>query len=300
MAVYMRMQPPKDGDDLIGLARTALTEKYGLAFGNDEQRELFLTHRLIARKAGYERLLKAYSDRGGFARDQFLSGEDGIISFFTQQIEPLAQAWEAGKIGRVVSVLRARGFTLADNKAKASSKAAMEKLITLRKNKTIEAVLRHVADTGLLQLRDDLVLELQLRKPGEELPAPATEDDERHQRFYNALFATPYSEAVAFKQFLDEHSPFATKHGVKGDEFDTVFVVLDDKGAAWNLYSFDKYLSGADEKTGHQERAARTRNLFYVCCSRAKVNLFVIDLGASSPSKDARVRQLFGVDHCLM
>ena len=45
-------------------------------------------------------------------------------------------------------------------------------------------------------------------------------------------------------------TPYATKHGVKGDEFDTVLVVLDAAGAAWNFYSFDKYLSGADE-TAH-------------------------------------------------
>lgn len=44
------------------------------------------------------------------------------------------------------------------------------------------------------------------------------------------------------------------------------FVVLDDSGAGWNFYSFEKYLSGVDEK-GNTERAKRSRIVFYVCCS---------------------------------
>ena len=114
LAVYMRVPPPKSGDDLIGNARTVLIEKFGLSLEGAQQRELFLTHRLIARKAGYERLLKAYADRGGFSRDQLLRGDDPIISFFRDQVEPLIAAWEAGKVGKVISVLRAGGFVLAN------------------------------------------------------------------------------------------------------------------------------------------------------------------------------------------
>lgn len=84
------------------------------------------------------------------------------------------------------------------------------------------------------------------------------------------------------------NTPFATKHGVKGDEFETVLVVLDDSGAAWNFYSFDKYLSGADD-AANPERANRSRNVFYVCCSRARQRLAVIDMGKASAAKTARM-----------
>jgi DNA helicase-2/ATP-dependent DNA helicase PcrA len=110
-----------------------------------------------------------------------------------------------------------------------------------------------------------------------------------------ALFSLSYAEISAFCLFLDEHTPFSTKHGVKGTEYDHVFVILDDKGARWNIYSFDKYLSGEDE-AGNAERYARTRNLFYVCCSRPRLNLAVIDLGASSRGKSMRVSNLFGTN----
>jgi DNA helicase-2/ATP-dependent DNA helicase PcrA len=77
-----------------------------------------------------------------------------------------------------------------------------------------------------------------------------------------------------------------------------VLVVLNDSGAAWNIYSFDKYLSGEDEK-GNPERARRSRNVFYVCCSRAQRNLAVIDLGGNSFAKKARVEALFGAQRCF-
>ena len=40
-----------------------------------------------------------------------------------------------------------------------------------------------------------------------------------------------------------------------------MFVILDDKGARWYSYSFDKYLSGEDAAGDKQDRAKRTRNL---------------------------------------
>jgi len=70
-------------------------------------------------------------------------------------------------------------------------------------------------------------------------------------------------------------------------------VVLDDKGANWNQYSFDKYLSRED-LSSRVERWKRTRNLFYVCCSRPKERLAVIDLGGRDSAKMSNVRKLFG------
>ena len=139
--------------------------------------------------------------------------------------------------------------------------------------------------------------------------APATDDsatnevlDEKQvaeRTFYRSLLALPYAEVSSFCTFLGENTPFSTHHGVKGDEFDTVFVVLDDSGARWSLYSFDKYLNGEDEANG-ADRFRRTRNLFYVCCSRAKRNLAVVDLGAGTPAKDARINALFGAGNCFL
>ena len=64
--------------------------------------------------------------------------------------------------------------------------------------------------------------------------------------------------------------PYSTQHGIKGAEFDNVFVILDN--GRWNQYNF-KYLF---EETKEKESVIeRTQKMFYVCCSRAKKNLVV-------------------------
>ena len=52
--------------------------------------------------------------------------------------------------------------------------------------------------------------------------------------------------------------------------------------------------------SGRVDRVRRTRNLFYVSCSRSKNNLAVIDLGGSDAKKDARVKELFGADNSFL
>jgi DNA helicase-2/ATP-dependent DNA helicase PcrA len=64
------------------------------------------------------------------------------------------------------------------------------------------------------------------------------------------------------------------------------------------MYSFEKYLTGEDEAK-NPARYIKTRNIFYVCCSRSIRNLAIVDLGAASPRKEAAVRALFGADRCF-
>ena len=60
------------------------------------------------------------------------------------------------------------------------------------------------------------------------------EREEREAKFYKELFDLPYKQIASFVEFFLNHTPFATKRGVKGAEFDEVIVVLDDKGAKWD------------------------------------------------------------------
>jgi len=124
------------------------------------------------------------------------------------------------------------------------------------------------------------------------------EYERRDEKFYTELFNLPYKQVVSFVDFFLSHTPFATKHGVKGAEYDEVIVVLDDKGAKWTQYSFDKYL-GLEDLVEKGDRWKRTRNLFYVCCSRPKKRLAVIDLGGREPAKLQNVRRLFGAENVL-
>lgn len=298
-AAYIRVGGAADEAGLQR-ARELLTSTLTWDLTGHGTRELYLTHRLIARKAGFADLLQAYADRGGFAKDAFTDGSDRRISFFLEKVEPLAQAWEKGQIGETLGRLHGAGHRLASRAAKSGVRDALNMLIDKRDSGTVREVLETIRDRQLFPLTDDLSIRLGNNQPivTAEMDEAAQEREQADAKLYATLFALPYAQVAAFARFFATSTPFATKHGVKGDEFETVLVVLDDSGAAWNFYSFDKYLSGADD-AANPERANRSRNVFYVCCSRARQRLAVIDMGKASAAKTARMQALFGADRCF-
>lgn len=298
-AAYIRVGGAADEAGLQR-ARELLTNTLTWDLTGHGTRELYLTHRLIARKAGFADLLQAYADRGGFAKDALTDGSDRRISFFLEKVEPLAQAWEKGQIGETLGRLHGAGHRLASRATKSGVRDALNTLIDKRDSGTVREVLETIRDRQLFPLTDDLSIRLGNNQPilTAEMDEAAQEREEAEAKLYTTLFSLPYAQVAAFARFFTTSTPFATKHGVKGDEFETVLVVLDDSGAAWNFYSFDKYLSGADD-AANPERANRSRNVFYVCCSRARQRLAVIDMGKASAAKTARMQALFGADRCF-
>jgi len=298
-AAYIRVEGAADEAGLQR-ARELLTGTLAWNLADHGTRELYLTHRLIARKAGFADLLQAFADRGGFAKDALTDGSDRRIAFFLEKVEPLAQAWEKGQIGETLGRLHGAGHRLASRAAKSGVRDALNTLIDKRGSGTVREVLETIRDRQLFPLTDDLSIRLGTNQPilAAEMDETAQEREQADAKLYAALFALPYAQVAAFARFFMISTPFATKHGVKGDEFETVLVVLDDSGAAWNFYSFDKYLSGADD-AANPERANRSRNVFYVCCSRARQRLAVIDMGKAFAAKTARMQALFGADRCF-
>ncbi|MGE0415023.1 MAG: UvrD-helicase domain-containing protein [Verrucomicrobiales bacterium] len=283
-AVYVSLAGIDPDTDLTALAVKKAQEKFGWEL-EGELKVLFLTHRLIARKAGYEALWTAYNERGGFARDRFQGGEDPIAAFFINRIEPVIESWRHGKVGRTISLLSDRRKPIAAQEEKARVKAALDDLVTLVDGgATVEAVLKHIEAAELVPLLDDLEAGIS----GRIAPAEAGTPEAEHQAFMAKLLTIPYVEISNYRAVLQNNLPYSTKHGVKGDEFQNVLVILDDAGANWNQYSFGKFLAGTDTSEG---RIKRSRNLFYVCCSRAKDKLIVVDLGATV---QAKIEALFG------
>lgn len=300
LALYINARSQADADP-IGMAQAAAQRRPGWEANTVEVRELYLTHKLIAGKGGYRALLDVFERRGGFYREQLLNGEDRRIGFFIDRVEPLAEAWSRGTVGVALSALRDAGLRILSIEDKRRVRDALNRLMILRAEGTVGQVLSHIRDKKLIPLLDDFVERLASDPTAPLDPAldqEARDREERARTFYSSLFELPYAQVASFVLFFKKHTPFATKHGVKGAEFENVFVVLDDSGARWNMYSFDKYLSGADA-TEKQDRYRRTRNIFYVCCSRAKKGLVVVDLGARSAAKDQAVQSMFGTDNCI-
>ena len=91
------------------------------------------------------------------------------------------------------------------------------------------------------------------------------------QCFNSIILELEYLQFATVIDFLLPDAMFSTEHGVKGEEYDNVVFVI---GKGWNLYQFETY---APMITGHssipkgkEASFERNRNLFYVCCSRAK------------------------------
>lgn len=102
--------------------------------------------------------------------------------------------------------------------------------------------------------------------------------NDKIERFYEKisnLRNVKYSELINLKKYVDNLSPYSTKHGVKGAEFENVLVVC---GRGWNQYDWNQMLElwNSPIPTGKQDFFERNRNLFYVACSRPQVRLSLL------------------------
>lgn len=283
-AVYVNLARLDPAADITDAALAKAQEAFGIDLSGKELKVLFLTHRLIARKAGYEGLWSAYNARSSFAKDDFQSGDDPIAKFLSETVAAAVEHWRDGKTGATISILKRSGTTLASADEKARTKAALDTLAGLAETGTIGDVLRHVQASGLLVILDELNDALVANYPDAE---PGS-SEERYQTFMETLLALSFREISTYRAVSESYLPYSTKHGVKGDEFANVLVILDDAGANWNQYSFGNLLA---DQEGNANRLTRTRNLFYVCCSRAKDTLIVAHVGDGNRFK---MEELFG------
>lgn len=126
--------------------------------------------------------------------------------------------------------------------------------------------------------------------------------DDNNASLINDLFKVKYEEFSNWYYYLigdlSESVNYLTLHGSKGLEFEHVIVVIGDKFSRRKDY-FSLYFEDpngeniADEKTYQWQQA---RNLFYVACSRAKINLTIVLLGdeISSQKSRAGIEQIVG------
>lgn len=155
-----------------------------------------------------------------------------------------------------------------------------------RSSGTIADVIAAVKDGSLIPLPERITEVLDfVASPSEESP------HHKYKAFYEALLEVPWREVSTFVEYADEHLPFSTKHGVKGEEYENVLVVIDD--GLWSRYKFADVFSG-DES--NPDRVLRSKKLLYVCFSRARKGLAVLCLNELDPAQLAGASTLLGVD----
>lgn len=241
-------------------------ESVGWDFSGDTK-VLMLTHRALATEMGYSSMRTVFKFNDSFTRKA-----NEVIAYFHEHLEPAARAYLAKRFGKMFEVIDAERPIMNGPADKARWADAMRRLCELRDTGTVGDVITYLSSTNLPILSDAVLRQERALAEAVASGEPLT----GRVKELHALHAVSYKEIIALCEYLDGHSPFETKHGVKGDQFENVLVVF---GRGWNEYDFNRYLvmAGNPNLMGNQaEDYERYRNLFYVAVSRPKRRLALL------------------------
>lgn len=261
--------------------RNFLTTKKG--WDTNKTKILLLTHKDIANKAGYDSLLKTY-DKLSFGRDRLFKKEEAFSEFILNKLEVFVSFYESKKYSEFVTMLGKQGFIVRKHEDKVTIDNLMKGLIKLRQSANVKEVVDYVFKNNLLVKPDNMVnFEDKLRV------VPLPDDLLNKKDFYDTLMTVAYKEFIQVNKYIEGSTPYSTKHGVKGAEFDNVLIVIDD--TSWNRFNFNDVFGN---NTKNQNRFNMTQNLLYVCCSRAKNYLAITSLSAIDAKAINGIKRIFG------
>ncbi|MBU0716943.1 MAG: AAA family ATPase [Planctomycetes bacterium] len=241
-------------------------ETEGWDFAPNVTKILILTHNAIAVEQGYDGIAEVFP-----RSESYIQKEDSHIAFFADVLEPVCVAYGQKRFGDMFTAMGTRTPLIQRPADKESWERDLQALMTLRQTGTIGQVIDHLRTTRRPRLPESVERkERELENANEDADADDTAKLDRLRALRDVL----YSEVIALAEFLDEKTPFSTKHGVKGAEFENVLVVA---GRGWNLYNFNHFLQWAGAiPADKQDAFERNRNLYYVSFSRPKTRLAVL------------------------
>jgi DNA helicase II / ATP-dependent DNA helicase PcrA len=257
--------PSNDAHRYLSALRGVLTSDRW-DFSPQNTKILMLTHNVLAAEQHYSQILGVFE-----YSDSLLKKEDPHIEFLVDIVEPVCAAFSARKFGEMFSVIGRKVGRLSNFAEKRDWTRDLQRLVELRTTGTIGEIIDLLRETRKPILPDTVI-------KTEKKLAEATRDEidaSRILRQIEQLRRLPYSELIALAGFINDHTPFSTKHGVKGAEFENVLVVL---GRGWNQYNWNQFLEWFPNRypQDKDESYIRNRNLFYVACSRPKKNLALL------------------------
>ena len=226
--------------------------------------------------------------------ESFTNKEDPHIAYFADALEPACEAYRDRKYGEMFRALGSRVPAIRAEADKRKWSEAMDRLVELRDGGTVGDVVDY-----LLAVRRPRVPDAVERREQElrQVDPSAGEEIPRMLKELRDLREVPYQEIIALCRYLSGHSPFETKHSVKGAEFENVLVVV---GRGWNRYNFNEMLelAGGEAPVPADKQVSfeRNRNLFYVTCSRPKRRLAVLFTQQLSHRAMQTIGAWFGTD----
>lgn len=230
-------------------------------FPNESLKVLMPTHSVLANQQGYSTLMKILNKR-------LINSEDKVLLFFMNEVEPIYNALDRADMPKLFDTLKNLPKQINTKAEKRKWSQLKSQLAVARQGSAFD-ILNVILDSDLLPVPKDIsdCYQKYRLKP-----------DSAYCEKYSIkdFLDVKYSEFLAAINFLRPDSVFSTDHGVKGEEYDNVIFVV---GRGWNLYQFDKYVpkikSDFSNCSKEDKSFIRNRNLFYVCCSRARKRLYL-------------------------
>lgn len=238
----------------------------------DKVKILYLTHRFIAKENEYEELYQVHSKNV----DVLTKNKDNRgMSPFTDYLFDIEEIATLFNEKRIQQLLKKISFEVQTFDSKKKLNELLKNLIEIRTTKKIKDLVDFGAKNKILVLTEKM--------------KDYDLEDEDKKEFYEILMDIDCSQFVRLFQVQHDNTPFSTKHNTKGDEFNNVVVIIDDK--SWKQsYNFDDYFSN---NLDNARRHYRTNNLFYVVCSRAKINLAVVCVSPLSDEAKSTIKEWF-------
>lgn len=263
----------------------------GWDFAVERTKILMLSHSVLAKEQGYSTIQSIYGRFNG----AWLKKEDPHIKFLADQLEPAVAAFQAQRYGEMFEALGAGRPSIRQHQDKVAWTQSLEQLFKLRTSGSIGEVIDFIRGQPHIHL-PEAVLEREQRL-ADAGPEPIEGESSRVTQL-RKLRDVAYTELMAVDAFIDGHTPFATKHGVKGAEFENVLVIV---GRGWNIYNFAQMLERLNPgpPADKVESFESNRNLFYVACSRPKRRLAVLFTQVLNAAAMAEVTQLFGATNVV-
>lgn len=288
-------------DDLLEEDAQAYLEKAkeiiigeGWDISPEEAKILMLTNNLIATEQKFNNLVSCFR-----YTDDYLKKNDKYIKFFMDIAEPTAMAFEKREYGVLFQVGKQKHSSLNSQDDKKNWAQSLTKLMELRRSGSIGDILDFLQESKAPRLSSKVELsEEKYKKLIAEDPENLDGSDKKFIQKIQKLREVDYQEVVNLSLYIDAKTPFSTKHGVKGAQFNNVLVVC---GRGWNQYNWNQMLEWFDGSfPGSKEQAfERNRNLFYVSCSRAKHNLTILFTQKLSEKALSTIEGIFGTESVL-
>lgn len=304
-------------DKVVNILSTRENWVFNQSDNKKNDKILVLVNSAVAKRNGFSTLYRIYSRR--YTRrvgDELNKRKNALIQYFvgytdkkiSQEretgIEHLMKFWKDSNYNDILRFLKRNSSLFDESHLEHSHKKIitdiLDNLITLRDTKSVKEVMEFVESRKLIRKSETV------KKFIDQINSDFSTLDEgpekirltKNKTLYDSLIELPYKEIINFFEFTQNHTVFSTKHGTKGEEYRNVLTVIDDKD--WineaEGYNFEGFFDDTDLNV---ERKMRTRNLFYVECSRAKENLVVLSLSPMRELALNNVKRWFGDNNVI-